>query len=177
MIVTTIAFCFMWYAQITTKEAYDKQDALIHQANNIKTVSANSVVQAKEAYTEPIEAHYCINNVKVTAYDLSVQSCGKPIDSHGYGVTASGYDLSNQSREEAKTIAVDPYFIPLGTKVEVIFEDEHLQKYNGIYIARDTGSAIQGSNIDIFMGDFRSEYPAEETVDFGVQKANLKVFL
>lgn len=118
-----------------------------------------------------------IREVEVTAYDLSVQSCGKPIGSKGYGITASGYNLSNKSRIEARTIAVDPRIIPMGKEVRVSFADPKMKKYDGIYVARDTGGAVKGYKIDLFMGDFRSHQPAAETINFGVQKAKATVFL
>lgn len=166
-------------------EQKEKQSALIKQSviatEEIKSMPKNKIsAKSKTAFAPKIkksnDKEYVIHNVTVTAYDLSVQSCGKPIGSRGYGLTASGYDISNKSREEAKTIAVDPRIIPLGKKVEIIFKEPHMQKYNGIYVARDTGGAIKGNKIDLFMGDFRSNKPAKEAMNFGVQKATLKVF-
>ena len=56
------------------------------------------------------------------------------------------------------TIAVDPNVIPLGTKVVI----------NGnTYVAEDTGSAIKGNKIDIFMSSH------EEAMNFGVQYAEV----
>lgn len=42
------------------------------------------------------------------------------------------------------TIAVDPTIIPYGTKV-------YIPKFDKVFIAEDTGSAIKGNKIDIFM--------------------------
>lgn len=42
-----------------------------------------------------------------------------------------------------RTIAVDPKIIPLGSKVK--FSDK-------VYIAEDTGGAIKGKRIDLFVG-------------------------
>lgn len=118
---------------------------------------------------------YIIDDACATAYDLSVQSCGKTMDDEWYGITASGNDISNMSREEAMCIAVDRNIIPLGTKVYVEFKDEAYAKYNGVYTAMDTGSAIKGNKIDIFMGDFQSHEPNNQTIEFGVTDCTLTI--
>lgn len=73
----------------------------------------------------------------------------------GSGTTASGTKTTNN-----RTIAVDPKVIPLGSKVVI----------NGkTYIAEDTGGAIKGNVIDVYMS---SEQKCRE---WGVKK--LKVYL
>jgi len=54
------------------------------------------------------------------------------------------------------TIAVDPSVIPIGSRVYI----EGL----GYFVAQDTGSAIKGKRIDVFMNDL------EEALQFGVKK-------
>ena len=49
---------------------------------------------------------------------------------------------------EGRTIAVDPKIIPLGSTVLVYTEDMELL---GIFQAEDTGGAIKGKIIDIYM--------------------------
>lgn len=83
----------------------------------------------------------------ITAYDNSIESQGKWVNQ-----TATGFNLKGHSLESAKCIAVDPTIIPLGSKVQLIFDDEY-KHLNGVYIARDTGGAIKGKRIDLFMGD------------------------
>jgi 3D (Asp-Asp-Asp) domain-containing protein len=112
---------------------------------------------------------------KVTAYDLSVASCGKSITSRGYGQTRSGYNLSSRTREGAMTIAVDPRVIPLGSRVLVVFKDKKYQRYNGVYTARDTGGAVKGNHIDLFMGDFKNNKESKVVNDFGVTKASVQI--
>ena len=65
--------------------------------------------------------------------------------------------------------------IPLGTKVAIHFEDEDYQKYNGIYTARDTGSAITGRKIDFFMGDFQQHAPHPKAIEFGVRHVRIAI--
>ena len=114
-------------------------------------------------------------NVVVTAYDLSVQSCGKPIGHPGYGMTASGVSLEGHSRESARAIAVDPDMIPLGSEVSIEFHDPSVSHYSGIYRAVDTGGDIGGNRIDLFMGDFQQYEPSDEAIEFGVRSATITV--
>lgn len=63
--------------------------------------------------------------------------------------------------KEGRTIAVDPNVIPLGTKVYI----------NGhMYIAEDTGSAIKGKKIDVFLNSHA------DTKKFG-RKYNVEVYI
>ena len=123
---------------------------------------------------EEAEAARAIN-VRVTAYDLSVESCGRPVGSSGYGITASGVSLAGQSLWSARAIAVDPSVIPLGSKVQLSFENPAMQQYNGVYTAVDTGGAIVGNKIDLFMGDYGNNAEADEVMSFGVQNAKAVV--
>lgn len=71
----------------------------------------------------------------ITHYCACKVCCGKWAD----GITASG-----KTAVEGVTIAVDTKVIPLGS--EVIID-------GWTYIAQDTGSAIKGNRIDIFIDD------------------------
>ena len=54
-----------------------------------------------------------------------------------------------------RTIAVDPRLIPYGSVVMIKFDNgkgnDHLKKYNGIYLAEDTGGAIKEKRIDVLI--------------------------
>jgi len=80
-----------------------------------------------------------------TAYDLSFESCGKLPGEPGYGITYSG------TQARPGVIAVDPRIIPLGSKVYV--ESTDGRSDYGFAIAEDTGSAIRGNRVDLFIGD------------------------
>ena len=108
---------------------------------------------------------------EATAYDLSFESCGKNKMHPQYGITASGISLKGKSREEAMCVAVDKKVIPLHSKVEVKFLNKDMSKYDGIYTACDTGGAIKGNKIDIYLGE---EVP-NETKIFGRRKCLVKV--
>lgn len=58
-----------------------------------------------------------------------------------------------------RTIAVDPNKIPLGSRVQI--EVPSMPQYSGVYIAEDTGGAVNGYIIDMFVGS------QNEAVNFG----------
>lgn len=89
--------------------------------------------------------------VRATAYTAYCNGCS--------GVTATGQDL--RANPEQKVIAVDPRVIPLGSKV-------HVEGY-GTAIAGDTGGAIKGNKIDLFMPS------KSDALNFGVQTIKIKV--
>jgi 3D (Asp-Asp-Asp) domain-containing protein len=93
----------------------------------------------------------------LTAYTAGAESTGKTEDHPAYGITFSGIKA-----EEGRTIAVDPSVIPLGSQVYI--------DGVGIRTAEDTGSAVRGARIDVFMDDLG------QAVQFGV-KRNVKVYL
>lgn len=89
--------------------------------------------------------------VTATAYTAFCEGCS--------GTTAIGLDL--RSNPNQKVIAVDPNVIPLGTRVWV-------EGY-GEAIAGDTGSAIKGNKIDVFI-------PTQnEALEWGRKQVKLKI--
>jgi 3D (Asp-Asp-Asp) domain-containing protein len=109
-----------------------------------------------------------------TAYDLSVQSCGKPIGHPQYGITSNGTNIAGKTREQAMTIAVDPNVIPLGSQVKITFPEPYTH-FNGVYTANDTGGGIKGKRVDIFMGDFGSNNSNQSVWDFGVREVEVQI--
>ncbi|MCA1009377.1 LysM peptidoglycan-binding and 3D domain-containing protein [Halobacillus halophilus] len=88
---------------------------------------------------------------EATAYTAFCTGCS--------GVTATGVDL--RANPDQKVIAVDPDVIPLGSKV-------YVEGY-GEAIAADTGGAINGNRIDVFIPE------REDALDFGRQSVQVKV--
>jgi 3D (Asp-Asp-Asp) domain-containing protein len=78
--------------------------------------------------------------VNSTAYTASCNGCS--------GRTATGIDL--KANPNAKVIAVDPSFIPLGTKV-------YVEGY-GYAVAADTGGSVKGQKIDVFFATKAEAY-------------------
>lgn len=93
-----------------------------------------NTVNAKNKYyykTEYITTKQYFGKYKITYYCPCRKCCGK------YTRTASG-----TKPKAGRTISVDPKKIKLGSKIKI---------GNKIYIAEDTGGAIKGKKIDIFV--------------------------
>lgn len=90
--------------------------------------------------------------VKATAYTASCKSCS--------GITATGLNL--KKNPNVKAISVDPKVIPLGTKV-------YVEGY-GEAIAADTGGAIRGKKIDVFMPS------KSKALGWGVKTVKVKIY-
>ncbi|MCC3359024.1 LysM peptidoglycan-binding and 3D domain-containing protein [Bacillus sp. REN16] len=87
--------------------------------------------------------------VEATAYTATCEGCS--------GITSTGINLLEN--QDAKVISVDPSVIPLGSKV-------YVEGY-GEAIAGDTGGAIKGNKIDVFIPS------KQEAINFG--RKQLKV--
>lgn len=149
------------------EEEIKEKAAMAQESASTKEKSVPQVVKEEPA---PENSQTFI----ATAYDLSVQSCGKPIGHPHYGITSNGTNLAGKTREQAMSIAVDPNVIPLGSQVKITFPEPYTH-FNGIYTANDTGSAIKGKKIDIFMGDFGSNNTDQSVWDFGVREVEVQV--
>ncbi|WP_342442317.1 3D domain-containing protein [Lysinibacillus sp. FSL K6-0075] len=89
--------------------------------------------------------------MRATAYTAYCEGCS--------GITANGTDI--RSNPNLKVIAVDPRVIPLGTRVWV-------EGY-GEAVAADTGGAIKGNKIDVFI-------PTEgQALQWGVKTVTVKI--
>jgi 3D (Asp-Asp-Asp) domain-containing protein len=153
---------------VSTKTSLiEEKVAVARESASTKEKSAPQVVKE-----EPTPEN--TQTFTATAYDLSVQSCGKPIGHPQYGITSNGTNIAGKTREQAMSIAVDPNVIPLGSQVKITFPEPYTH-FNGVYTANDTGSAIKGKKIDIFMGDFGSNKPNQSVWDFGVREVEVQI--
>ena len=91
--------------------------------------------ETSSAPTEPTNSEPAGKEITVeaTAYTAECEGC--------IGITKTGVDLN--ANPDAKVIAVDPSIIPLGSKV-------YVEGY-GYATAEDTGGAIKGNRIDVFV--------------------------
>ncbi|MGA8943287.1 MAG: 3D domain-containing protein [Thermoactinomyces sp.] len=121
-----------------------------------KLVIKRSPVQLTSAIPA-IQRGRLLGEFTLTAYTAGPESTGKQPGDAGYGITSSGNPVA-----EGVTIAVDPEVIPLGSRVFI--------EGIGYRVAQDTGSAIKGNRIDIFMED------VAEARQFGI-KRNVRVEL
>ena len=142
--------------QISEKKVKDAQDKIVsvgtkeivQQASRGENKSKNTSASQSSTAT-PSGGQEMV--MEATAYTADCNGCS--------GVTATGIDL--RSNPGMKVIAVDPSIIPLGSKVWV---DGY-----GIAIAGDTGGAIKGNRIDLFMNT------KEQAYRFGRKQIKIRV--
>lgn len=101
--------------------------------------------------------------MRVTAYDLSYESCKKYKNHPEYGIGASGIRVT-----ENHSVAAGPE-LPFGTKVYIPALKD--MPSGGMYTVEDRGSAIKENCLDIFLG----ESAHDECMEFGIQY--LEVFV
>lgn len=87
----------------------------------------------------------------------------------GINGSKSGITATSTKVDEPRTIAVDPKVIKYGSIVAIYTSDKNLRKYNGLYLAEDTGGAIRGKKIDIAMKT------AAETKAWGRRKISVAI--
>lgn len=121
-----------------THKQQDLIEELVHEITEIKT--EYQAVEVKEVSDREYLGVY-----KITHYCACKKCCGP----NAQGITASGKRV-----EENKTIAVDPKVIALGSQV-------YIEGY-GYMEAQDTGSAIKGNIIDVYVADH------QEALNLGV---------
>ncbi|PWA12703.1 peptidoglycan-binding protein [Pueribacillus theae] len=132
-----------------------KKEAAV-QPKKASAQSEKATTQPKQAagQSKPVSAPENASKeltVTATAYTANCPGCS--------GVTATGINL--KANPNQKVIAVDPNVIPLGTKVWV-------EGY-GEAIAGDTGGAIKGNKIDVFI-------PSKQAAsNWGIKKVKIKV--
>lgn len=89
--------------------------------------------------------------VQASAYTANCSGCS--------GITTTGINLNKNPNQ--KVIAVDPSIIPLGSKV-------YVEGY-GYAIAGDTGGAIRGHKIDVYVRSY------QEAINFGRKQIQIYV--
>ncbi|PLR93329.1 G5 and 3D domain-containing protein [Bacillus sp. T33-2] len=116
---------------VSETKVRDKQDKVVAMGTKVITQQVSrgtTEVSGQELY------------VHSTAYTADCNGCS--------GVTATGINL--RANPGMKVIAVDPRVIPLGTKV-------YVEGY-GYAVAADTGGAIKGHKIDVFLPNKSDAY-------------------
>lgn len=114
-----------------------KQNALlVEELKELSNIDSSIILPNEQSNANDEELPKAVEKtftMEATAYTAYCEGCS--------GITANGTDL--RSNPELKVIAVDPSVIPLGTEVWV-------EGY-GKAIAADTGGAIKGNKIDVFI--------------------------
>ncbi|WP_425446805.1 3D domain-containing protein [Dethiothermospora halolimnae] len=152
---------------IQVKKIYEngdlKEEVLVKE--NIKETPTNRIIEkgSKNYFVASRGGVTYRSYIDMTAsaYDLSYQSTGKRPGDKYYGITASG------TKVRPGVVAVDPKIIPLGTKIYIKSLDG--TKDYGYAIAEDTGGAIKGKRIDLFMKN------RKKALDFGLRRVRVYI--
>ena len=142
LIILMMGYIFLFtlgYIEITHKD-FQKLETDYYLQQDIYEAQ----LAEKEAAKYPGTPLY-IGEFKITFYNLNVGCTGKTNLNPAYGITRSGAKV-----REGVTVAVDPNVIPLGTYIYI----EGL----GYYIAQDTGGAVKGNVIDVYVDDMQTGY-------------------
>lgn len=129
------------------REVKKLRSAQVKEPSRHATVQQEHTIQQASA---PVSASRTLT-MTATAYTASCAGCT--------GKTATGINI--RSNPGAKVIAVDPRVIPLGSRL-------YVEGY-GYAIAGDTGGAIKGHKIDVFIPNH------SDAKSFGVRTVQVKV--
>ena len=127
----------------TLKKWNNLKSNTIHPNQKLKvsnvTTTSKPVVKKAKTTTSNTKKQKVVKTITVsaTAYTANCRNCS--------GITALGLNLKKNPK--LKVISVDPRVIKLGTKV-------YVEGY-GYAIAGDTGGAIRGKKIDIFVPSYK----------------------
>jgi len=143
----------------TTKESVPAAKESAPATKESAPVTKESVPAAKESAPTTKESESKTNDsaglkvitMEASAYTASCKGCT--------GITATGINL--KENPNTKVISVDPSVIPLGSKVNV-------EGY-GVAIAGDTGGAIKGNRIDVFIPN------KQDAINFGRKQVKVTI--
>lgn len=138
---------------LSSEKIYAGEELVVDNGIEKKDTTKNE--EAKESAAKTVNKDDSGNaetlTVSATAYTADCEGCS--------GVTATGIDLNENPNQ--KVIAVDPKVIPLGSTV-------YVEGY-GKAIAGDTGGAIKGKKIDLFMSS------EKQALKWGRQQVEVKI--
>ena len=125
---------------ITTIKTYANENKEIDNNNSIRI--ENSIKQKEIGIKRRLIE---MDNKNIKGRQMKVKATAYT------GSPAEGGDMTYLGTKcrEGYTIAVDPKVIPLGTRV-------YIPQFNKVFVAEDTGSAIKGRKIDIFMNSYNA---------------------
>lgn len=124
----------------------------------VKKGTKVEVVEVKVASSRGESTRQNATTTSTSTNNSSSDSKGKHMKVVATAYTGDGI-TSTGTKPKWGTIAVDPSIIPYGTKV-------YIPQFDMTFIAEDTGGAIKGNKIDIFMNDETTVYNwGRKTID------------
>lgn len=134
-----------------SNENVQAEQVVAQPVEETTTAQQKATVQSQSTEQQPQTSSGETITVTATAYTAHCEGCS--------GITATGINLLKNP--DMKVIAVDPSVIPLGTKV-------YVEGY-GNAIAGDTGGAIKGNKIDVFIPEH------SEAMSWGRKTVNVTI--
>lgn len=144
-----LVVCIYCLCRAEQSEVYEPMEMPIEEAEAVLVVEI-----PEEEPEDPMTKLPSIENATLTHYCICKRCCGKDEDHPAYGITASG-----RQAEPYKSVAVDPFLIPLGSKVYIDYGDGEIKEYR----ADDTGSGVAGAHIDLCVTEH------DEALELGVK--------
>lgn len=111
-----------------------------HEEAKLELAYTKRVIEDKDELLNAVQQGIYLGEFEVTYYTSGPESTGKDESHPQYGITRSGTTV-----QEGRTIATDWNVLPQGTKVWI--------EGIGIRTVEDTGSAIVGEKLDIYVDD------------------------
>ncbi|WP_019241789.1 MULTISPECIES: 3D domain-containing protein [Bacillus] len=154
---------------LTDDLIFPNQNLVIHKTNttvknttqeNVKNENQKEQSKSEEPVEQPVKNDVTTSVEGDVVKTLTMEATAYSETGEGTtGMTATGLNL--RANPNLKVIAVDPKVIPLGTKV-------YVEGY-GYATAEDTGGAIKGNRIDVFI-------PSETEVNqWGRKQVQVKI--
>lgn len=153
-ILSIIAWAALCAICLTTSRAMPESEPEPAPASYQQVKPAPAEREPEEETGLDLKKLPSIVNATLTHYCICEECCGKAPDHPAYGITASG-----RKAEPYTSVAVDPFLIPLGSKVYIDYGDGIIHEYR----ADDTGSAVAGAHIDLCVEDH------QEALELGVK--------
>lgn len=148
------------------KKSIEEKDAEIKRISELRTIEVTmlqkklKIEQAKKEEQPVVSRGVSKKVASVSSKTITVTATAYTAYCNGCsGTTATGINL--RANPDLKVIAVDPKVIPLGSKV-------YIEGY-GHAVAGDTGGAIKGNKVDLFMSSKKS------ALSFGRQTVQVKI--
>lgn len=145
-LLTVLSFCSVFYAQTGTVET-------LSSANNSQTKIANSDKEKNspaEVLTEQVSAVSVQDDDKAKGKKKIVKKTVSTRSTAGGSFTATAYCLKGRTAMghgvRRGIIAADPRILRLGSRINL-----GAGAYSGEYLVSDTGGAVKGRKIDIWM--------------------------
>jgi 3D (Asp-Asp-Asp) domain-containing protein len=127
------------------------------------------VPEPKPVQPQPVKETHTASKAESSATDgwkkITVVATGYSLYGDPTGSDGTPYTATGTMPRAGRTIAVDPSVIPYGSQVKIP------SLGGGIYVAEDTGGAINGNRIDIYMshGDVARQF-GRQTIEIYVKR-------